>query len=101
MNHIRSEMRMMKARIEKERDKRGEKTEEELSDWFKREAIRLEGENNQMRQEIKGLKMKVERIEEEKRFFQRIAKEAKKMIIMKKKTVEGIEYKEVEKISVP
>jgi hypothetical protein len=35
MNHIRSEMRMMKGRIEKEREKRGEKTEEELSDWFK------------------------------------------------------------------
>jgi hypothetical protein len=39
-------MRMMKGRIEKEREKRGEKTEEELSDWFKWEAFRLEGENN-------------------------------------------------------
>lgn len=46
--------------------------------WFRLEAIKASEEGERMRQEITGLKMKVSRVEDERRFFERVAREAKR-----------------------
>ena len=46
--------------------------------WFRQEALKASEEGERMRKEIVGLKMKVSRVEDERRFFERVAREAKR-----------------------
>lgn len=52
--------------------------------WFQREALRLENENQKMRLEIRGLKMRIERMAEERQFYEKVARDGKRENIVLK-----------------
>ena len=82
MKGIRGELLSMREKLNLERKKRladREKgTVSNEAQWFRLEAIKASEEGERMRQEITGLKMKVSRVEDERRFFERVAREAKR-----------------------
>jgi len=82
MKAIRGELLNMREKLNLERKKRlADREKGTVSNevqWFRQEAIKASEEGERMRQEITGLKMKVSRVEDERRFFERIAREAKR-----------------------
>ena len=85
MKGIRGELVSMREKLAAERKRmlaeRDKGTSSNEVQWFRLEALKASEEGERMRQEIVGLKMRVSRVEDERRFFERVAKDAKRELV--------------------